>query len=356
MLQKIQNRRNEGFTLIELMVVVLLVMILSLAVVPAFKKIIISAKYAEGTATIGALRTKIKVFEINNSHLPGVPEQYFIDYEKAKADTLGVLDPTLYVGGASWGNYATGDIDRKDIQSIYLTGGLIVNPGVDINANSASLITGIKSACIQTLIESEVSKDWLIASFATVEASKLSDKIPASAITVPLALESAPIWQDDLDIDPSEYAGSFFKNQNYQYIAINAGFQDSSYAYAVAVTSGDVKEGTGYAVLVMENNTWTKNKHIVVTFERYKGKTGASEGMFLCAIGGDSSAAGMYCSNAIYVPNWFYLNADSLGSGPLTTAGLTSFANDPNTTTVNDSVFDRAVFKKSVTFDDWKAY
>jgi len=52
---------RSGFTLIELMVVVVLVMILSLAIVPTFREIINKAKFTEGVSSISALRTKIKV-------------------------------------------------------------------------------------------------------------------------------------------------------------------------------------------------------------------------------------------------------------------------------------------------------
>ena len=63
---------RSGFTLIELMVVVVLVMILALAIVPTFKEIITKAKYTEGSAAISALRTKIKVFYVENNRLPGL--------------------------------------------------------------------------------------------------------------------------------------------------------------------------------------------------------------------------------------------------------------------------------------------
>ena len=67
----LKSKGKSGFTLIELMVVVVLVIVLSLALVPTFRELITKAKYTEGAAAISAINTKIKVYQVEKTVLPG---------------------------------------------------------------------------------------------------------------------------------------------------------------------------------------------------------------------------------------------------------------------------------------------
>ena len=54
--------RRKGFTLIELMVVILIVGILAAVAVPIMRGRIDSAKWSEGNATAGAIRTAVRAY------------------------------------------------------------------------------------------------------------------------------------------------------------------------------------------------------------------------------------------------------------------------------------------------------
>ena len=63
-------RNDRGFTLIELMVVILIVGILAAVAIPLMRGRIDSAKWSEGKAIAGSIRTAARayIFEMGNGH------------------------------------------------------------------------------------------------------------------------------------------------------------------------------------------------------------------------------------------------------------------------------------------------
>lgn len=65
--------RKRGHTGSELLVVILLVTILSVAMLPVLKPLVIQAQYeAEAVPAVGTLRTRIGLFHFESDHLPGL--------------------------------------------------------------------------------------------------------------------------------------------------------------------------------------------------------------------------------------------------------------------------------------------
>jgi len=273
-----RKRMSSGFTLIELMVVVVLVMILALAIVPTFKEIIVKAKYTEGSAAISALRTKIKVYYIDNSRLPGVP-------------AITVENSTNMVGGASW--WGTNGTAMTAISA--------VTSSLPLTASSAAdLINIVQTMCSKTN-----------------EMYGITAVSPANGTLVygdPVGELSK--WQADLDISMGDYAGAYFKNKDYQYAAFNAGIRSASYGYVIlAAGSGEKKSppvGTGYGVMEIQNTDWSENRLLTLTFERYKERPGAGNApLFLCP----GTAANGIVSNKVVFPMWGTVASQTAASG-----------------------------------------
>ncbi|MFZ1640768.1 MAG: pilin [Candidatus Contendobacter sp.] len=63
--------RQQGFTLIELMIVVAIVGILAAIAIPAYKDYTVRAKVSECAATIGACKTSVTEFYNTRGNFPG---------------------------------------------------------------------------------------------------------------------------------------------------------------------------------------------------------------------------------------------------------------------------------------------
>lgn len=70
----LKSTSKSGFTLVELLVTILIIVILSVTMLPLLKPFVTQAQYsAEGVPVIGNIRTKVELFRIENDYLPGVP-------------------------------------------------------------------------------------------------------------------------------------------------------------------------------------------------------------------------------------------------------------------------------------------
>lgn len=65
------QRKQQGFTLIELMIVVAIVGILAAIAVPAYQDYMTRAKVSEGVAAIDQARTAVADFYTSQGHFPG---------------------------------------------------------------------------------------------------------------------------------------------------------------------------------------------------------------------------------------------------------------------------------------------
>jgi len=280
---------KEGFTLIELMVVIILVLILALALVPTFQEIITKAKYTEGSSAISALRTKIKVAWLEDSMLPGLPSWF----------TSGVTN----VGGMSWGDNA---VQGSDLS--------VLRPGAGESQVESP---------VQAMYSRERETKWL------VQWQDKSAPIAYNTAATVVSNANASPWQGDLEIQIGDYAGAYFKNSDYQYVAINGGKKLPSYAYAIAVTgSGNRKSppvGTGYAVMEIYNPDWTDDKRVVATYSRYKSEGDDAGQMYLNVEDLGIAQAITIHSNSIPVPNWYTITSAGVGDGLTTNvSGRTS--------------------------------
>jgi len=105
-----KNRKNKGFTLIELMVVVIIVGILASVAVPIYRANIRKAMASEGAALLGSVLTAEKVyfaehntFTTTKSELgvDTIGNKYFTDYTVSSADANGFTAETTGTGGAA---------------------------------------------------------------------------------------------------------------------------------------------------------------------------------------------------------------------------------------------------------------
>ncbi len=64
-------KKRKGFTLIELMVVILIVGILAAVAIPIMRGRVDSAKWSEGRAIIGTIATGIRAYCAESDHAPG---------------------------------------------------------------------------------------------------------------------------------------------------------------------------------------------------------------------------------------------------------------------------------------------
>ena len=65
------KRAQQGFTLIELMIVVAIIGILAAIAIPAYQDYITRAKVSEGLNIASAAKTSVSEFAISQGHLPG---------------------------------------------------------------------------------------------------------------------------------------------------------------------------------------------------------------------------------------------------------------------------------------------
>ncbi len=107
---KLRRTKKKGFTLVELMVVVIIVGILATVAVPIYRTNIRKAMASEGAALLGSVLTAQRIyFAEHNAYtttkselgVDTIGNKYFTDYTVSSADANGFTAETTGTGGAA---------------------------------------------------------------------------------------------------------------------------------------------------------------------------------------------------------------------------------------------------------------
>jgi len=87
-------KKNSGFSLVELMIVIVIIGVLAAVAVPIYSNNVMKAKMSEADAAMGSIRTQLRVYYGENGEYP------------TEATAIYVLD-------ADWMNFTTGELTGK---------------------------------------------------------------------------------------------------------------------------------------------------------------------------------------------------------------------------------------------------
>ena len=130
-------KRNSGFSLVELMIVIVIIGVLAAVAVPIYSNNVMKAKMSEADAAFGSIRTQLRVFYGENGQYPVIAEGAIVgmawnDINVNELNGKYFLDASYtYYGYAAGDSFlitcAKGDIlesDRTLDQSGTLAGGI----------------------------------------------------------------------------------------------------------------------------------------------------------------------------------------------------------------------------------------
>ena len=218
-LSTFKNGAKAGFTLVELLVVILIIVILSVTMLPLLKPFVTKAQYAaEAVPVIGNLRTKVELYRIEKDHLPGIA-----------LDSTG--KPVLKTVGA-------------------LTN---ISFSVDYSSDAAVGVQSLMSVTNAVGVVGQVA--WYNGTGIDPDSGSSSTWISTHVF-------------NKIDVNYADLTGKRLRPDFFQYIVPYSKGEDFCWAIAVAGDGGTLPLGTAYAVLEL-NCSHAKAK-FVATFERYK--------------------------------------------------------------------------------------
>ena len=87
-------KRNSGFSLVELMIVIVIIGVLAAVAVPIYSNNVMKAKMSEADAALGSIRTQLRVYYGENGYYPK-------------------LTTSTAVVGQGWNDINAGELDGK---------------------------------------------------------------------------------------------------------------------------------------------------------------------------------------------------------------------------------------------------
>lgn len=224
-----------GFTLVELLIVMLIIVILAVSALPLLKPFVVQAKYTSNAIPVlGNLRTKIEIFRVEHDRLPGVPVNPVTGQTLFTQSTVfdGVTAPVL----AGISRLGTGlsliqtmnqDSDNAIFAGYNADGSTLFSPVADGDASTAT--TGNPAEILQHVF-------------------------PTLAVTF-----------DDLKANA-------LRPQHIQYIAVVGSGAGDARLFGVGAFGDDVglPKGTGYAILEFSDPTPTHKRKFIATWKRWK--------------------------------------------------------------------------------------
>lgn len=225
---------NGGFTLVELLVVILIIVILSVTMLPLLKPFVTKAQYAaEGVPVIGNLRTKVEVFRIEKDYLPGVPVGS--DNRPVKIDSTG------WTASGMTNGYTVSD--------------LVVSP---LTTFAAANVVQYMQMTTNTATQKQMHQYFC---------GTTAMNNPDGTVVGGLGNISDHVF-NKIDVNYSDLTGKRLRPHHIKYAVI--GNSGESYLWVVSCFgNGDgLAAGCGYAVA--EYNDVPNQRKFVATFERYK--------------------------------------------------------------------------------------
>ena len=98
-MNKIMNKKQQGFTLIELMIVVAIIGILAAVAIPAYQDYTIRAKITEGIVAASAAKTSISEYFVSEGSMP--PTQSKAGMQVDTKYKTKIIESIKYIQGSS---------------------------------------------------------------------------------------------------------------------------------------------------------------------------------------------------------------------------------------------------------------
>jgi prepilin-type N-terminal cleavage/methylation domain-containing protein len=222
-----------GFTLVELLIVMLIIVILAVSALPLLKPFVVQAKYTSNAVpVIGNLRTKIEVYRVEKDRLPGVPVN-------------STTEQALY----------TESIPVESVVDNMVCGNSRLGAGLSI---------------IQTMNQ---ESDPAVFTGYDGTGTGVFQPVSDGNVATPPVNNPAQIAQHvfkTLEVTYDDLKANTLRPQHIQYVAVVGSGCGEARLFAVGAFGDDVglPKGTGYAVL--EFNDPTHKRKFIATWKRWK--------------------------------------------------------------------------------------